>query len=392
MRKGMYTGLVLGVASALLLAAGCGRREEKAGEYPVRVETEDGLRTVYNPDFPRDGRWTPTPVEELTIGETEGAEGYTFNRPIWIRADDEGRIYVMDWGDVCIKVFDAGGRLLRTIGRKGQGPGDFDVPAYFDLMPDGRIAVMDGRNQRVTFLDPEGNHAGSFRVEGFHSRMACDSRGRVYFQTQKAGEELEKMGEDYRAVPYSTIIYRAGEEGKVREEIGPFEGEVRAMRRTPDGGIMSMSPPFRVLWAVCPGDRVVVGFNDRFDLTVYGPDLRPELRFLREYQPPKNPSYTGDPWDHEFYPAFESMFILVDDEGNFWLDRAIPPVRKEGEDGRPEWERAPEHVYDVFSAEGIYIREVTLPFAARFIKGGKFYVLDRDEEGFARVRRFRLEE
>lgn len=393
MKKGGFSAGMASVVLGVMLVSACGRKAVEQ-EYPVSIELEKGVKTVVNPDFPRDGRTTPVPVEELSIEEKEGTEGYTFNRPQWIRADDEGRIYVMDWGDVCIKVFDALGRWVQTIGRKGQGPGEFDVPAYFDLMPDGRIAVMDSRNQRVTFFDPDGQFGGSFRVKGFHSQMRCDSLGRVYFERQTPEEEIEKVGENFRAVPYTTIIIRADAEGQTFEEIGRFEGVVRVLRRTPEGGTIALSPPYVILWAVAPGDRVVVGFNVRFDLTVYGPDLQPELRFLREYEPPKNPYYDGDPWDHEFFHAYEKTFILVDDDGNIWLDRAIPPVRKKSKEdaSRTEWVRSPEHIYDVFSPDGIYIREVTLPFRIQWIKRGKFYVLERDEEGFARIKRFSLRE
>lgn len=167
--------------------------------------------------------------------------------------------------------------------------------------------------------------------------------------------------------------------------------QVQGVRRTPEGGMISVSPSFRIAWTVDRRDRLVVGLNDQFNLTVYGPDLKPEFRFLREYELKKSPSYSGEAWQNEFYPAFEGTIIPVDDDGNIWLEQAIPPVRKKGEDGQLEWERAPDHIYDIFSPEGIYLREITLPFRIQCIKRGKFYVLERDEEGYARVKRYRLE-
>jgi hypothetical protein len=378
--------------SLLVVFACCKQKASDKGAYPVRVEIRDGLRTVHNPGFPRDGKSAPALVEEVSIGETGTAEGYIFNKPQWLRVDRTGRIYVMDWGDVCIKVFEPDGRLLRTIGRKGQGPGEFDIPAWFDLAPDRKIAIMDGRNSRVTVFDEEGRHLGGFRVEGFHSGMSCDSSGRVYFQSQTAGKQLETVSADFQAVPYMTTVWRSDLEGKDLERIGDFEGEVRGMRRTPDGGMISVSPPFSNLWTVDGSDRFVVGFNARVDFTVYGPDLKPAFRFIREFVPLRSPFYRGKPWQNEFHPAVERFAVLTDEEGSFWLERAIPPTLKEPEapGDEPEWISAPDHIYDVFDREGIYIRELTVPFRISAIKGGKFYAMVRDEGGYVSVKRFRI--
>ena len=381
------------LAILLLLGTPTGCKKQGLEEtYPVRIETEDGLRVVSNPDFPREGKITPVVVEELSIGGKEGQADYLFNRPIWIKVDNQERIYVMDWGDVCIKVFDSEGLMLQSIGRKGQGPGDFDIPAYFDLMPDGRMAIMDGRNQRVTFLDMQGNYTGSFRVEGYTSGMSCDSQGRVYFQKQTTQIKLETTGGDFQAIPYTTTIYRSDPEGKNLEKIGDFEGVVRGIRRTREG-MISISPPFAVLWTVDNQDRLVVGLNARFDLTVFGPDLQPQFRFRRDYELLKDPTYQGKPWQNEYYPAFERFIILTDDEGNIWLERAIPPKRVEPQEegGRPEWIRPSEHIYDVFNSEGIYIREITVPFRIYCVKKGKVYARTKTEEGFYLIKRYRLE-
>src|SRR5690606_20588771 len=44
----------------------------------------------------------------------------------WVRRDSRGRYYVLFAYATTIKVFDAQGRFLRTVGRKGAGPGEFE--------------------------------------------------------------------------------------------------------------------------------------------------------------------------------------------------------------------------------------------------------------------------
>jgi ABC-type bacteriocin/lantibiotic exporter with double-glycine peptidase domain len=41
---------------------------EKQPEYPVLIETVDGIKTIKNPDFPRDGQIQYKFAEELSIG------------------------------------------------------------------------------------------------------------------------------------------------------------------------------------------------------------------------------------------------------------------------------------------------------------------------------------
>ncbi|MEQ1814410.1 MAG: 6-bladed beta-propeller [Candidatus Nitrotoga sp.] len=108
-------------------------------------------------------------------------------------------LYVADTHDHNIKVFDVSpnnvsgagekksGILLRTIGRKGEKPGEFNSPTYMAL-DKGELFVTDTLNARVQVLDAEtgvakrvigkrGNNVGDLvRPKG----VAVDSDGNVY--------------------------------------------------------------------------------------------------------------------------------------------------------------------------------------------------------------------
>ncbi|MBX7120221.1 MAG: 6-bladed beta-propeller [Gemmatimonadaceae bacterium] len=60
-----------------------------------------------------------------------------------IAVDKAGTVYVSDRGAVRVWVFDANGRSQRGIGRKGQGPGEFQSPTGVAVGPDGRLWVRD---------------------------------------------------------------------------------------------------------------------------------------------------------------------------------------------------------------------------------------------------------
>lgn len=60
----------------------------------------------------------------------------------------EGLLYVADTGAHQVKVFDMTGRLVRTIGQRGEGAGEFNFPTFVALARD-RLVVSDTMNARV---------------------------------------------------------------------------------------------------------------------------------------------------------------------------------------------------------------------------------------------------
>jgi hypothetical protein len=77
--------------------------------------------------------------------------------------DEENNIYVCDARRNSIVVFDRDGRFVREIGRRGEGPGEFEMPFEF-CYDNGKLFVWDQGNRRVQILDSLGNYLGGFRV------------------------------------------------------------------------------------------------------------------------------------------------------------------------------------------------------------------------------------
>ena len=87
-------------------------------------------------------------------GETRAAIGRgLLKRPTGLAYDAKARLlYVSDTGAHDIKVFDDQGKLLKTLGRRGEGPGEFNFPTHL-AFANGELYVTDAMNSRIQVLD-----------------------------------------------------------------------------------------------------------------------------------------------------------------------------------------------------------------------------------------------
>jgi hypothetical protein len=98
-------------------------------------------------------RWT---VERVgRIGSQDDPE-QSLTRITGILIGPDNELYVAQPMDRTVRVFSADGRLLRSIGRQGGGPGEFDLKSGFGTIGES-IFVSDNRYNRVTFFSWSGS-------------------------------------------------------------------------------------------------------------------------------------------------------------------------------------------------------------------------------------------
>lgn len=76
-----------------------------------------------------------------TISEESPRTPFLLGEISGLAWDAAGRLYVADFQDPRVVVFDSTGRHLATIGRKGEGPGEFTAPTGPIIAPDGSLYV-----------------------------------------------------------------------------------------------------------------------------------------------------------------------------------------------------------------------------------------------------------
>ena len=91
--------------------------------------------------------------EQLVIGDDEEAPSeYLFYFPEIVRTDSQGNIYVKDALSAAVRVFDANGRYVTTVGKRGEGPGELREVFSMHVDGDDRIIVADRMSRRLTIF------------------------------------------------------------------------------------------------------------------------------------------------------------------------------------------------------------------------------------------------
>ncbi len=90
-------------------------------------------------------------------GSQEEDENKFFESPESVAIDNNGNVYICDQYGNCIKEFTASGEYVKTIGRRGKGPGDLLTPHSLTLCPNGDLVVQEMMGRRIQRFDKKGN-------------------------------------------------------------------------------------------------------------------------------------------------------------------------------------------------------------------------------------------
>ncbi len=122
-----------------------------------------------------------TLVPDLRIEDGADPDGFHFGMISGIAVGPSGALYVHDQVTPTLRMYDARGRFVRTIGRKGGGPGEYQRISGVTTLADGRVLLLDTGNWRINVYGAEGaplihwsvpNRGGDAQMVGRHTLTA----------------------------------------------------------------------------------------------------------------------------------------------------------------------------------------------------------------------------
>ena len=124
-------------------------------------------------DIPDDTLDTDRPltaefVEAFRVGDMDPPAWAQFGSPPSLGFDGGGNLVVLNPDVPVVAVLDRDGRLVRTLGRGGEGPGEFSGPDDIYVWRDGTVAVADRGSGTYVVFAPDGSFDRQVNMSAAH--------------------------------------------------------------------------------------------------------------------------------------------------------------------------------------------------------------------------------
>ena len=347
---------------------------------PTRETLPNGAVLVRYPSLPAIDSDAPEVTEahvDLQFGSLEGEDpNFAFVDIRGIQASSDGNVYVLDFQAAEVRVFDSAGRHLRTIVRRGEGPGEIGDANGIFLSGDTLLWINDHSQWTIIGVDPYGEEIRRFDKPvmsyGYIWNGVFDNLGRYWRETYHleaeprypppTGMNSVTGWRYYKSYDLASGAIDSVYVGEVSRRFYAYTTGTRgwsldipfeAFENTvvnPSGGFWGAhSASYRVARTGEGGDTLVVieagvavqrVTNEDRSAYIDGivedtPELRRAAEEVAALMPDTKPMLQG---------------LFVDDQGRLWVERVTP-------------EDAPDF-YDLYSQDGDYLGSVRLAFEA----------------------------
>ena len=406
-----------GLAITTLVVAACSGESAQQRNMPTVRRGDTLVVLVGAPMHPRGGDL----VTDWTIGGPDASSETAFSFVAEVAIGSDGAVFVNEFGGTAppMRRFDRAGRFARTIGGRGQGPGEYLFATGVKELRDGRVAVRDMPRRLIHLYAPSGEPDTTWRFPTIIG--ACG--GAHTLLTDTAGFVYVRDGQCPRGNrPVFDGLIRLGARGVLVDSIPmPNLGYVQPTVTIPgrgEIGAASIPVPFapRALAVWSPLGYFVTGIPTRYAIDLRIPpssggvtaipaargaerqrasqwvignevlSLRralspiPVERAEREEQEAivtargrqRNPRWD---WDASLIPPTKPIYraLHVGEDGRIWVLLSSPATRIElppDAGARGEFRDAPPgplarwvepDVYDILEPDGRYVGQVEMP-------------------------------
>ena len=354
-------------------------------EYPIKIQYEDNIKIIHNPDYPKFKKERYIFNNVLTIGLEEGDDNFLFSKIRDIKVDIHGNIYILDIKNSRIQVFDNQGQYMRTIGSEGQGPGEFSNPMCFDFDEKNNIYIAEYSPGKIICFDKNGKYIRDDELKGdYRFKNIAD----FYYRHDAINLVVLKFRDNPKPDenPMLWEMIKADKKGYYLKTIESFE-MFKGQNYKKLGISLGCEPHSE--WTVDRIGNIYIGFSDKYEIRVYGVDGNLKTKIMRDCklvkisEQEKEEELIGLPKSIKqevVFPEYRPFFdkIIVDDAGNIWL-------RRFGKNKNNQFE------FDIFNEEGTYIRKVNIDITPQYIKDNYIYAITETENGFPCVTKYKME-
>lgn len=354
--------------------------------FSQKIETVDGIRVIHNE---KEGMWGSSPKIELKLIQTIGDinvedENLAFRSPRDIVLDSTGDMYILDAGNNRIQKLSPKGDFISSIGRKGQGPGEFNYPRSMEMDANDNLYVFDAGNRRIQIFTSNGNVLKTVKFTQFSMYSIRLLKSRLL--VMGGVTDLRALMDETKPLP--KLLTVVDMEGKIKKEFG----EIRDYN---DVNVNSHANWFE--FDVDEEGNICVSFQRQNRIEKYAPDgelLWKSDRILNYDTKVHDKGFIkrDDRGTSIQAPTMNtvSQGISVDGKGRIWINTLNRQMTKE-EMGmsisvggvtrklqEPKIQKMDIFKLEVFRPDGVLIGEIPLNHLAHGIRifGDKLFIWD----------------
>jgi hypothetical protein len=346
---------------------------------------------------------------EKTAEISDGSlpEGLYFQNLRALDIHPSAGLFAADFDADHVLQFNFEGKLVRIIGRSGQGPGELSAPSLIAVSVN-RLFVWETRNRRFSVFSTAGKFMETIPFPqdlGRPLKIRSLRDGRLVIES-----EISLMESQPPCQRRLIHIFSADLEQRTR--IKTQDLRLRKLITKPMR--MWVPQPFRprLHWDVTLHNKIIIGDSQDYSFEILDPDKGGIKEFSRVYSPVKITDsdkqnhfsvFTIVVWrggskeqkqgapdyikENTVFPRFKPAFkdIKIDNRGFIW----VQPHQMSGE--------KEDRFFDVFSPEGQFITSIEIGGGALFpdvfsspFLDGCFWQIERSEEGTIQVIKYCL--
>jgi len=390
------------LVSAFMIFASYGKQNP---QWKVTIEEGDGVKIIKNPNVPLYGEITLDLEEDLSIGNEED-ENYMFFRAGPPVVDSEENILILDRGNYRVQKYDKDGKYLQSIGRQGQGPGEFERLSTLYIDTANNIYVEDS-GQKVHIFNEEGEFKNTIMLADYTrpimGKFFITKEGSLIAQTLSRGERKSDIPMDHDTFYDIDLISK---EGKTIKTMASFRKEMSDIIMT-ERGFTSPNSLCIPRLCLCPINEDLAIYGYALDYSLFVINAKGETVHVIKKDEPPQPVTRAE----KEKVIDRKMELQKKSEGRSQISRSKYASALKFPKHKPFYERIikddKERIYvekftfpfdrsdicnfDIFNIDGYYLYRAKVPVRPSVIKSGYIYRTEYNQDtGYAKIKRYKI--